>query len=195
MKTQMKYQKIISLVSLVFAALTIVYSFCFNGGMLFEIRYYVTPQYSVGGAKELYDFTQSAANVMAIFSIVTLLTVAIIYLTNTNKRRNYYVTNYVAIGLVLLCTFACAIILLVVIGKTFSLCAAVDLDAWYQLYKAGAPNPQHYSTSKYTLIIGIFVAIIMLVVTVAWVLNLVWKIKLMQGEKALLRESEVKEVA
>ena len=150
MKTQMKYQKIISLVSLVFAALTIGYSFCFNGGMLFEITYYARPQYSVGGAKELYDFTQSAANVLAIFSIITLLTIAIIYLTNTNKRRNYYITNYVAIGLVLLCTFACAIAILVVVGKTFSLCAAVDVDAWYQLYQSGGSNPKQYSTKKDT---------------------------------------------
>lgn len=199
MKTQMKYQKILALASLIFAALTIVYSFFFTGGMLYEIQAYAVPQFNVGGADELNAFVQKGNNILVIMSIVLILCVVFVYLTNTNKRRNYYVTNYIAIGLLLAVTLACFITFIVIISKTFALCGAVDVDAWYELYiaerRGGRVNPQHYSTNKSTLILGIFVAVLMLVMVAAWVLNTLWKVKLMRGEKALLQGNEVKEAA
>ena len=40
MKTQMKFQKILTLVCIIFAAVSIVYSFFFCSGMLYEIKFY-----------------------------------------------------------------------------------------------------------------------------------------------------------
>lgn len=200
MKTQMKFQKILTLVSLIFAALTIVYSFFFYGGMLYEIRFYAVDQYDVPGSKELKDFSQSANSTLVVMCIVLLLCVVLLYLTLTNKRRKYYITNYIAIGVTVVYSVALAIAFFVIIGQTFALCAKVDLNAWKTLYEAindygQKANPDHYSTSKVTLIIGIVVAVATLVMATAWVLNTVWKLKLMQGEKALLQGQEIKEAA
>ena len=203
----MKFQKILSLVSLIFAAVTLVYSFSFNSGMLFEIQAYAVPQYNVAGAKELVDFAKTANNILVIMSIVLLLCVVVIYLTQTNKRRKYYITNYIAIGLLILFTLACAITFLVIIARTFALCGQVDTVEWLKKVeevdpKVGARlNPQHYSLSKVSLILGIVVAVLMLVLIAIWVLNTLLKIKLMRGEENLLKNSapvttgaEVKEV-
>ena len=205
MKSQMKFQKILSLVSLIFAAVTLVYSFSFNSGMLFEIQAYAVEQYKVEGAKELVDFAKTANNILVIMSIVLLLCVVFIYLTQTNKRRKYYITNYIAIGLLVLFTLACSITFLVIIARTFALCGQVDTVEWLkkveELTSGARLNPQHYSLSKVSLILGIVVAVLMLVLIAVWVLNTLLKIKLMRGEENLLKNSapvvtdaEVKEV-
>lgn len=202
MKTQMKCQKILVLVSLIFAALTLVYSFFFVGGMLYEISFYTSEHYFVGGAKELHEYAQSANNTLVIMSIVLILCVVLNYIANSNKRRNYYVTNYIAIAVLVAFTVACSITFIVIMAKAFTLCGQVDVNAWYEHYtfvdrRGVRPRPQHYSTSKISLIFGIILAVLMLVMAAAWILNTVWKIKLMQGEKALLKQSNemVEEVA
>ena len=189
----MKFQKILTLVSLIFAALTIVYSFFFIGGMLYEIRFFAVDEYDLPGAKELKSFSQSANNTLVILAIVLLLCVVLLYITASNKRRNYYITNYIAIGITVVFSVVCSIVYIALIGKTFSLCDKVDMDAWRALLVG--VNAKHFSTNKATLGLGIFVAILMLVLAAAWALNTVWKIKLMQGEKALLENNQVKEAA
>lgn len=209
MKTQMKFQKYLTLASLVFSALCIAFAFFFNSGMLYEIKFYSVKQYYVEGAKELYDYAQWANNVLVIMAIVLLLCTVVIYITATNTRRNYYVTNYIAIGLVALFALTCAVTFIVIMAKILMLCGGVDVAHWYELYiteeklpgnRVHRPNPPHFSTNKATIIIGLILAVIMIAMAVIWVLNAIWKVKLMQGEKALLNKSanvssEVMEVA
>ena len=200
----MKFQKILSLVSLIFAAVILVYSFSFSSGMLFEIQAYAKPQYTVSGANELAEFAKKANNIMVIMSVVLLLCVVVIYITQTNKRRKYYITNYIAIGLLVLYTLACSITFLVLIARTFTLCSQVDTAKWLEYVEAlefgERLNPQNYSLSKVSLILGIVVAVLMFAFIAVWVFNAVIKIKLMKGEENLLKDSapvadaEVKEV-
>ena len=190
MKTQMKFQKYLTLASLVFSALCIVFAFFFNSGMLYSIKFSIGEQYNIAGIKNLYDYAQAANNVLVIMAIVMLLCTVVLFITATNKRRNYYVTNYIAIGLVSLFALACAITFLVIMGKTLSLCAGVDLDAWYNVY-TNELSVDSYSTNKATIYIGIIVAIVMIVMAAIWVLNAIWKAKLMKGEKALLEKGAV----
>lgn len=204
MKSQMKFQKILSLVSLIFAAIVLVYSFSFNSGMLFEIQAYAKDQYNVAGAKELVDFAKNVNNVLVVMSIVLLLCVVVIYLTQTNKRRKYYITNYIAIGLLVLFTLACSITFLVLIVRTWALCNQVDTVEWLRLVEheeyGTRLNPQNYSLSKVSLILGIVVSVIMLILIAVWIFNTLLKIKLMRGEENLLKgsapiaDAEVKEV-
>lgn len=195
MKTQMKFQKILTLVCIIFAAVSIVYSFFFCSGMLYEIKFYKSTQYYVSGAKELYDYTQAANDTLLLMTIVLLLCVLLVLISAANKRRNYYITNYIAIGILVAFAIACAIFVLIVVFKTLSLCSNVDVASWKQYYETEQdigldepyhPYPQHFSTNKITPILGIFVAIGMLGMAVAWIYNVVWKVLLMKGEKALL---------
>lgn len=202
----MKLQKILTLVTLIFAAITLVYSFSFNSGMLFEIQYYAVPQFDVSGANELVDGTKTVNNTMVIMSIVLIVSVVLLYFTQTNKRRNYYITNYIAIGIFTLYALAYAITFFVLISKVFALCSQVDTAKWleyvnYEPFEGAARlYPQHYSLSKVSLILGIVVAVIAIIFAVAWVINTFIKVKLMMGEKKLLKNEapvsgvEVKEV-
>lgn len=199
MKTQMKFQKILSLVSLIFAALTIVYGLCFISGTMYECLNYLPSngkdKYEIN-AEGLYNYSQYANNVLVILAIVLLLTVVTVYITATNKRRNYYITNYISIGLVVAYAVACAIAMIVICSKTIGYANEIDYVKWKEWYDQTTKpdpygnfsyvNPRNYSEDKTTLILGIVIAVILLVEAAAWIFNLIWKIKLMQGEKALL---------
>lgn len=194
MKTQMKFQKILSLVSLVVAALAIVLALCFCSGVMSEIINYLPEKYSIG-ADKLYEYSQSANNTLVILSIVLLLAVVTIYISASNKRRNYYITNYVSLGIVIAYTLVFAIILFSICTTAMGYANEIDYVKWKEFYEAHTTdrygnisytNPRNYSESRLTLVLGIVLAIVLLVEVAAWVLNLIWKIKLMQGEKALL---------
>lgn len=203
----MKLQKILALVTLIFAAVTLVYAFSFNSGMLFEVQYYVAPQYNVSGAKELVDYAKTVNNTMVVMSIVLIVSVILLYFTQTNKRRKYYISNYIAIGLLVLYALAYAITFFVLISKVSVLCGQVDTAKWLELVEydpfndGSRPYPQHYSLSKVSLILGIVVAVFAILFAAAWVVNTFIKVKLMKGEKELLKNDvpvsgvEVKEVS
>ncbi|MGN1103511.1 MAG: hypothetical protein ACI4QI_01415 [Candidatus Coproplasma sp.] len=203
MKTQMKFQKILSLISLIAAALAIVLGLCFCSGVMSEIIPYLSDKYSIN-AGNLYEYSQSANNTLVILSIVLLLVVTTIYITASNTRRNYYITNYVSLGIVIAYTVVFAIILLVICVTAMGYANEIDFVKWKEFYEAHTTdrygnvsytNPRNYSESRLTLILGVVLAIVLLVEAAAWVLNLIWKIKLMQGEKALLANGvEVKQM-
>lgn len=199
MKTQMKFQKILSLVTLILAALCIVLSLCYCSGVMSEIINYtsskMTTEPDIISADALFEYSQYVNDVLVILSIVFILVVAFIYITATNKRRNYYITNYIAIGLLIAYVLAFAIVMLVLCVKTNGYVNQVDFTKWKELYEAYTTdrygnvsyiNPRRYSESRATIILGIILSIILIVDVAAWALNLIMKIKLMQGEKALL---------
>lgn len=203
MKTQMKFQKILSTVSLIVAALSIALALCFCSGVMSEIIAYLPEKFGIG-ADNLYNYSQKANNTLIILSIVLLLVVVTIFITATNKRRNYYVTNYVSLALVIVYSLVFAIILIVICTTAMGYANEIDYVKWKEFYEAHTTdrygnvsysNPRRYSESRATLILGIVLAILLLVEVAAWVLNLIWKIKLMQGEKALLANGvEVKQM-
>ena len=129
--------------------------------------------------------------------IIFLLVVVFIYITASQKRRNYYKTNYIAVILAAAYAAVFAIIGIAVISSVLvSLNASVTADIW-QAYKEyndsnGLNNYMHTPVMFY---IGYVVFAIVLVDALAWVYNLIWKMKLMKGEKALLEAGLKKEVA
>ena len=70
--------------------------------------------------------------------------------------------------------------------------ANVDFDEWYAVAQRNHElfgAEMHYSDSTLWFDLGFVVYILMMIASVMLVLNLVWKIKLMQGEKKLLNGS------
>ena len=217
MKTQMKFQKILALVTLILAALSFVLGVLFCSGIIGESRIYTSGKFTITdkddptivyknliGADALFEYTQNINNVIVILAIVFILVVLTLFITSTNKRRNYYISNYVSIGLVVLYMFAFAICIYVICSKCVTYAKQIDMEAWkgyvdafdtdrygnkFKLYN------QNYSESYITMILGFVLASLVLVDVAAWVLNLVWKIKLMKGEKELLNGGFVQEVA
>lgn len=187
------------LVALVIAALSAVYALMFCSGTLFQIHQNSvlynskTGIETVKGIKDLYDASQSASDLLLILGIVMILVIALNYVTGTQNRRKYYVTNYVSIGIAIAYSLVLAIIIIVMVANCQSLINKVDWKAAEDEFEYMIPGEWKYTT--WTLPVGYVIAVLLLLVTGGFVANLVWKIKLMQGEKKLLESGLVKEVA
>ena len=205
MKTQMRFQKILALLTLIISAITIVYSFGFFTCDLATLSKIVTTR------SFLRDYTDAQQNAMINtyytalsindllmwLGIIFLLVVVFIYITASQKRRNYYKTNYIAVILAAAYAAVFAIIGIAVISSVLiSLNASVTPEIW-QAYKEynDTNGLNNYSHTAVMFYIGYVVFAIVLVDALAWVYNLIWKIKLMKGEKALLEAGLKKEVA
>ena len=201
----MRFQKILALLTLIISAITIVYSFGFFTGDLATLSKIVTTR------SFLRDYTDAQQNAMINtyytalsindllmwLGIIFLLVVVFIYITASQKRRNYYKTNYIAVILAAAYAAVFAIIGIAVISSVLiSLNASVTPEIW-QAYKEynDTNGLNNYSHTAVMFYIGYVVFAIVLVDALAWVYNLIWKIKLMKGEKALLEAGLKKEVA
>lgn len=197
MKTQMRFQKILCLVSLIVSAITIVYGFAFFTGGLATVADIYDHEYDMFHAEGVYNFAQTVNDVLVILGIVFLCVVAVMYITACQKRRNYYITNYiVSIGAAaFMAAFAIAGIALVAATQAMFI-SDVDWEAFRE-FNAGLTDPlfQHNGESQVMFYIGYIVYIIVILNALAVVYNLIWKIKLMKGEKALLEAGLSKEVA
>lgn len=215
MKTQMKFQKYLALGTLILAALTFVLAAFFCSGAMYESSFWTSKAiYSdpetyldvedIIGADKLYNFSQMANDILIMLAIVFILAAVLVYLFATNSRRNYYVTNYISIGIVIGAAALVAIVGLVCVIMCFVYYGQIDVAKWMELVaKLSDPSdptsghlyPQNFSTNVATLYLGVVLYLVVLVDIAAWVCNLIWKRKLMQGEKALLAQGENKEVA
>lgn len=204
MKTQMKFQKILAIISLVTAAVAIVISLFFCSGILNAIRMYSVEMQDGADlfkADALFVYSQKINDTLVIMSIILLLcSVALIFM-GCSKRRNYYISNYVTLGIYAAYALAFIIALLVISGKCFSLMNQIDFAEWKEYESTLIPGTdqlrykQYYTKDCTTMVLLIVVAVVVLLEIAAWSLALVWKLKLMKGEKQLLANGGVSQVA
>lgn len=193
MKTQMRFQKILVLISLILAALCIVYSLIFCSGVINQISAIKDDYYD---AYDLYDAAQAFSDTFLILGIILILAIVLLYITATQKRRNYYISNYVAIGIVLVYEIVYAVLLLINVVNVQTIFGSLDLDLCKDYYvNAAAESRGTWNGTPWTFYVGYALVALILIDAVLIALNLVWKIKLMRGEKALLEQGLVKEVA
>lgn len=211
----MKFQKAVALISLIMAAVCCVYALIFMTDLA-DMAYYTTAQNGVEafeGVDDLYNFANGINGTLLVMAIVFLLISITLYITASNSRRNYYVTNYVSI----IATAAFAVVVAAFGIAIISVCvtkyAALDHDKYLQLHNTwrdanrveqiSPTSPgegwsrryPYYTDSPAMFIIGYVLNVLVLGVAALNILNLIWKIKLMKGEKALLEQGLVKEVA
>ena len=207
MKTQMRFQKIFMLVSLIIAALCVVYALVFCSGILYQTSKLYNAQtgeiataridrvkYTATGADEVYAVSQNVSSVLLILGIVMICCVVLNYVMGTQKRRNYYITNYIAIGVVVAYALALAATIIAMVANCHSALFGADVDVFGLVYNANFAD-EYNLNDAWMFPVGYALAAILIVDAIGFVLNLVWKIKLMQGEKALLQSGLVKEVA
>lgn len=202
----MKFQKILALVSLITAALAVVLSLCFCSGVLNGIINYSSDYagYDEYGVDNLYNFSQGINTGILIMAIVFLLGTVLLYVMGCNKRRNYYATNYVAIGVYAAIAFAFVIFMIIVCAMCFVYMGQIDFAAWKEYeseMEMGIGGELVYSHNRYysrncaTMVLGILLSVVVIAEIVVWILNLIWKIKLMKGEKALLAQGVAQSTA
>lgn len=212
MKAQMRFQKIICLVMILIGALATVYAFCYCTGSLAELGQLLNDKgrSNFKAAAGKYDATlfldiQGFNDLLMYLGIVMIVFAVLLYITGCNKRRKYYITNYVATGVCAGGNIIFSIILMAMNGVWMGRFNNVDFAAWAKYnadniaeYMEEAEtlgielNPetlaayQHYSESTTWFAIGFAVYTLEIIASALLVLNLVWKILLMRGEKQLL---------
>lgn len=202
MKTQMKFQKYLCLVMLILGALSLAYAFFYLSGSMAELgqnrrieqgseEQFVSTFTAADGKYDykLYELIQPFNNTLMYCGIVMVLLAVVLYVTACNKRRNYYISNYVAIGACVGTNIVMSIVLMALNASWRSKFLNVDFDAWYasqQFYIENMPESAHYSESTLWFDLGFVVYALILAASLILVFNLVWKILLMRGEKKLL---------
>ena len=127
-KKQMLLQKISCMLALIAAALVFVYSLGLSTDLYDALaRTILYPDYdldatSVAGSRVYYDMFgfNSALTKVSIGLIIAAL---ILFITNTNVRRKYYLGNYIAAGIFTVAAFAVSI---------WSIPQIMDYKAQYQ---------------------------------------------------------------
>ena len=204
MKAQMKFQKWMCLVMLIAGALGLLYAFCYMTGSLSELGQNINPgttHTSKFTAKQglndalLYDDIQGFNTLMMYFGIAMILLAVVLYITASNKWRNYYVSNYVATGLCAGGNIVMSLVCLIMNASWRSEFLKVDFESWKAFNDTGVElgliTEAHYGDSTAWFDVGFAVYAIIIVASVLLVLNLIWKIMLMKGEKQLLSNSVV----
>lgn len=204
MKAQMRFQKIICLVMILVGALGLVYAFVYLTGSMAALGQSV----KIDAGNRVSSFTASEGKYDALFyfeiqgfndalmycGIVMVLLGVLLYITACNKRRNYYISNYVATGLCAGGNIVISITLMAMNAHWKSEFLKVDFTAWKKycddfFTQYGTKMPYGDSTVWFDL--GFAVYTLIIVASLLLILNLVWKILLMQGEKKLLAGNRI----
>ena len=195
MKTQMKFQKLLLLCSLILAGISCFYALGFFTGSLASLyQYSATQQNDVINANGTFEFAQNVNKVLMFMGIAFVLVIVLMYITATQKRRNYYIDNYVTIGIAAVYAVVFALVALILIGQTSNMFFNEVDWTKYETEIAGTTSDFGINKKGVMFILGYILYSVIILDAAALVLNLVWKIKLMQGEKALLK-GVTKEVA
>ena len=188
-KKQLVFQKFVCLFAVIAAALTFVYSL----GMITDIydTLYSTmmnpndlTQTFVPGSIIYYDmqgFNRSYTG----SGIALILVSCLLYLTNTQIRRKYYIGNYAAIGIYSAAAVGVTVWshLQIEAFKTQYL-TTVDFEA---LKSFAEMWNKPYSESTLMLDLHYVVAALVLLSVVALIVNMIWKIQLMKAENELIK--------
>lgn len=207
MKTQMRFQKYLCLAMLIVGALALLYAFCYCTGSLAELGQSIdsVTKMSYFEAAEgkndalLYNEIQGFNNALMYCGIVMILLAVLLYITACHSRRNYYISNYIATVVCAGGNIIMSVILIIMNGIWKGKFLNVDFQAWNDCWAelveigeiTGSSVTVHYSESTVWFDIGFIVYAIVIVASILLLLNLVWKIKLMQGEKKLLNGNQV----
>jgi hypothetical protein len=181
-------------------ALSIFYALAYGSGIIAALGQGLDdavltnfkPATGKNGASLFYDVQDFNTQIFA-FGIVILLLAVCLYITATNKRRNYYITNYIATGACSLGSIVLSIVAMAQNASWRAKFANIDFDTWKSL-NAAATNSGYtppYTESLAWFDVGFALYSIVIVVSILLVLNVVWKILLMKGEKQLLKGAEL----
>lgn len=232
-KSQLKFQKIICLVTLIMAAILFVYSLGFitelyelfsptigvvNGKLVdlatkrnpltnevledyikgnefyFEVQTYVVSElHKINGNPQTVQVKYTGFNDKLVTGALIALIVSLtLFITSCNKRRNYYISNFVAIGATSAYNIGFAAWLIANLVKYEAKFNAVDHQAlikWFAEEKF-----KEVDTEVICFTLGYVLAALLVVVTALLVFNLIWKITLMKREHKLLQNNSVGEV-
>ena len=186
-KKQMKIQKIVCFLVLAASVVVFLYSLGIMTD-LYDSLYYTIPNKDnldrsrVDGARVYYDmqpFNQQFLH----FGIGLILCAVLLFLTNTNTRRRYYVSNIIAV------VINAAVNVYVAVWAHAQILAfkAQFLQVDFEALKKFADR-QHtlYTESTFWFDVHVAVFAFAIIVNVILIANMIWKFQLMKEEKQLI---------
>lgn len=180
-KSQMKFQKILTVALLLFAAVCFVFSI----GISTDVYgLYLSSAVIDFEGSNLFNEIQSYNHYAVIFSLILICSCLLPYIFATNTRRLYYVDNYVSIG----AQFGFFIfygIYILTNSITYKHRFLTEVD--FETYKSNAELfKTKYSESTFFFDAGMVLSILCFVMAALIIANLVWKIIIMRKENELL---------
>ncbi len=186
MKLQIKIQKIICILALISGALCFIFAI----GITTDIyNLYLTSALKDFDGMEIFNEIQPFNSQLVKVSILMILVAVLLFITNTNKRRNYYISNYVVTALVAATNIIASLWAIKNINIfKIKFKTETDFKKYFDIYNTNkkilvnvkyTESTFYFDISQATFIISIIISIIL-------VGNLIWKTILMNKEKRLL---------
>ncbi|MDE6639199.1 MAG: hypothetical protein K2K63_01565 [Acetatifactor sp.] len=186
-KKQMLFQRIVCMAVLVASALVFIYSL----GLLTDLydSLYLTirdpanlEMTTVQGSRIFYDM-QSFNSELTKVGIGLILVSLVLFLMNTHSRRKYYIGNFFAVALSVVCNVAATVWAVIEISGYRAKFLQMDFEA----LKAHAEMwKTPYTESTFWFDAGYMVFGLLMIATVLLVVNLILKLNVMKDEKRLI---------
>ena len=182
-------QKIVSFIVLAAAVMVFIYSL----GLVTDLHYnnfayYAekldNPRYAGMGA-EIYLEIQPFNKQLTTVGIFLILSALLLFVFSTHKRRKYYVGNYVAIGLNSALMIGASVWGIRNVMKYKEMYYLIDFEM-LEKYQNILKKP--YDISDFWFNVGFYVFGFAILAAVLSVMNLVFKVLVMRGERKLLEE-------
>lgn len=190
-KKQLRFQKAVCLLCIIAAAVCFVYSL----GVITDIydSLYSTmwdpddPMDSEVAGSHIYYDMQPFNKQFVKVGIGMILTAVLLYLTNTNARRKYYVGNYVSVGIYSAAVLAaCAWFHQNISAFKVQYQTTVDFEAlkeFSEMWNTPYRGPEDtFMLDLHYAVMGLCILAVVLLLA-----NFVWKIILMRSERKLVQ--------
>jgi len=186
-KTQVKLQRILCLALLLISAVLFVYSLGIMTD-LYDSLYstYRRGKTSISGA-EVYMDMQGFNKSFLHASIGMILLSVLLFVTNTQSRRKYYIGNYAAIGLFSAGSIAVSVW---AHGQIEAFKAQFLTINFEELAEHAAKRKTLYTESTFWFDIHYVLFGLLLIGTALLIANAIWKRKLMKEEQALIAQGK-----
>ena len=186
-KKQMRFQKIFCLLALFASVLVFIYSLGIMTDLYDTLYTTMMDPTNIDDTwvpgSQVYYYMQGFNKSLLMFSIVMILLAVLLFITNTDKRRKYYIANYVSIGLYSVFTLFVTFRAHSNIQAYKALWLSIDFNAlreFADMFKSAYTESTFWFDIHY-LVFGICVVSVCLLV-----FNVYWKICLMKEEKRLI---------
>lgn len=186
-KKQMVFQRIVCIAVLVASALVFVYSLGLATDLYDSLYLTIrSPEYldmtTVQGSRIYYDIQPFNSSLTKV-GIGLILVSLVLFVMNTHSRRKYYIGNFFAVALSVVCNFAATVWAV----RELSVYRAAFVQIDFEALKAHAEMWKTlYTESTFWFDAGYVVFGILIATTVLLVLNVILKLNVMKDEKRLI---------
>lgn len=190
MKVQLKVQKIICIILL----FTTGFGFLMSLGLSTTIAYLNKCKDYFTDESHLWELVQPFNKTFVKLCIGMIILVVVLFITCTNKRRKYYISNYISIGISSIYNIVVAIYCTTKINEFKNIfLTKVDFESWKRVNEI--VKTIRYTESTFWFDINIIALIMIIISSLLLIANMIWKIMLVKQENILLQNDvEIKEI-